>query len=129
MLKKQIDHLLVKLERERKSRALPDLSVNILHLAREHGRISISCISNALGANRNTVKKHVQQLVEMDNWSAMERPAHLLFSLLIWIMRPSANTTLIFKTEPNTAGMLKVTKEPIEPNVHLSGSKGMQAIT
>jgi predicted transcriptional regulator len=63
MLKKQIDHLLVKLERERKARALPDLSENILHLAREHGRISISCISNALGANRNTVKKHVQQLV------------------------------------------------------------------
>lgn len=63
MLKKQIDHLLVKLERERKARALPDLSENILHLAREHGRISIAFISNAIGANRNTVKKHVQQLV------------------------------------------------------------------
>jgi Fic family protein len=64
MLRKQKNHLLEKIERERKARTLPELSVSILHLAREHGRISISFISNALQANRNTVKKHVQQLVK-----------------------------------------------------------------
>jgi Fic family protein len=64
MLRKQKNHLLEKIERERKARTLPELSMRILHLAREHGRISILFISNVLQANRNTVKKHVQQLVK-----------------------------------------------------------------
>jgi Fic family protein len=64
MLREQKNHLLEKIERERKARTLPELSERILHLAREHGRISISFISNVLQANRNTVKKHVQQLVK-----------------------------------------------------------------
>ena len=64
MLGKQKNHLLEKIERERKALTLPELPVKILHLAREHGRISISFISNVLEANRNTVKKHVQQLAK-----------------------------------------------------------------
>ncbi len=64
MLRKQKNHLLEKLERERKAHTLPELSASIIHLAREHGRISISFISKVLQANRNTVKKHVQQLVK-----------------------------------------------------------------
>ena len=64
MLRKQKNHLLEKIERERKALTLPELSVKILQLAREHGRISILFISNVLQANRNTVKKHVQQLVK-----------------------------------------------------------------
>lgn len=64
ILKKQKDHLLEKIERERKVRTLPELSEKILHLAREHGRISTAFISNTLQVNRNTVKKHFQQLVK-----------------------------------------------------------------
>ena len=64
MLREQKNHLFEKIERERKARALPELSEKILHLAREHGRISISFISTVLQANRNTIKKHVQQLVK-----------------------------------------------------------------
>jgi len=117
------ERVLIRFSKRKSSTLFKNCSSKVINM------VDLTPFSNALGANRNTVKKHVQRLVEMDSWSAMERPAHLLFSLLIWIMRPSANTTLIFKTEPNTAGMLKVPKEPIEPNVHLSGSKGMQAIT
>jgi predicted ArsR family transcriptional regulator len=36
-----------------------------VELAQDHGRISIKFISTTLEANRNTVKKHVQQLVKM----------------------------------------------------------------
>ena len=53
-----------KIERESRARRMPALSEKIFHLALEHGRISIAFISAALEANRNTVKKHVQQLVE-----------------------------------------------------------------
>lgn len=63
MLRKQKDELLVKIEREKKGRPLPKLSAKILDLAREHGRVSVAFLTNALGANRNTIKKHLQQLV------------------------------------------------------------------
>ena len=42
---------------------LPELSVQILELAKAHGRITISQIAGMSGANRNTVKKHLQSLV------------------------------------------------------------------
>jgi Fic family protein len=44
---------------------LPALSEKIVELAQDHGRINIKFISTTLEANRNTVKKHVQQLVRM----------------------------------------------------------------
>lgn len=42
---------------------LPELSVQILEMAKEHGKITISQIVKITGANRNTVKKHLQSLV------------------------------------------------------------------
>ncbi|MBW1744045.1 MAG: Fic family protein [Deltaproteobacteria bacterium] len=63
MLRKQKDELLAKIEREEKGRPLPELSAKILDLAREYGRVSVAFLTNALGANRNTIKKHLQQLV------------------------------------------------------------------
>jgi len=64
MLVKQKNNLKEKIERESRARRLPALSEKILGLAQEHGRISIGFISTTLEANRNTVKKHVQQLVK-----------------------------------------------------------------
>ncbi len=53
-----------KLERERiTAAALPALSLEILELAKEHGRLTISEVVTLTGANRNTVKKHLQALV------------------------------------------------------------------
>ena len=63
MLKKQKDELELKIEREKKARAVPGLSAEIFDLAREHGRVSVAFLTRTLGANRNTVKKHLQQLV------------------------------------------------------------------
>ncbi len=57
-------HLTDKINREIRVRRMPVLSEKIVQLAQEHGRISIAFISTALDANRNTVKKHVRQLVE-----------------------------------------------------------------
>ncbi|MEW8162966.1 MAG: DUF977 family protein [Candidatus Thiodiazotropha endolucinida] len=42
---------------------LPELSVQILELAKAHGRLTIGQIVEITGANRNTVKKHLQVLV------------------------------------------------------------------
>ena len=42
---------------------LPELSVQILELAKAHGRITVSQIVGMASANRNTVKKHLQTLV------------------------------------------------------------------
>ena len=63
-LLKQKQRLEAKIQREQILVAeLPELSVQILELAREHGRLTIGQVVQITGANRNTVKKHLQSLV------------------------------------------------------------------
>ena len=61
MLRLQKNHLFEKIERERKARTLPELSMRIVHLAREHGRINISFISNALLERRRLPTSSVRR--------------------------------------------------------------------
>jgi predicted HTH transcriptional regulator len=42
---------------------LPELAVQILELAKAHGRVTNGQVVDVTGANRNTVKKHLQMLV------------------------------------------------------------------
>lgn len=54
-----------KIERERLVLGdLPDLSVQILELAREHGRITVAEAAKLTGANRNTIKDHLSTLTD-----------------------------------------------------------------
>ena len=46
------------------SRKLPELSVKLLELARERGRVTIAEAVKATGASRNTIKDHVSALTE-----------------------------------------------------------------
>ncbi|MEO6387058.1 MAG: DUF977 family protein, partial [Croceibacterium sp.] len=46
---------------------LPELAVQILELAKAHGRITNGQVADVTGANRNTVKKHLQALVSASN--------------------------------------------------------------
>jgi len=63
-LQQQKKRLEKKIEREKIIiGTLPELSVQILELAKEHGRLTISEIVTVTSANRNTVKKHLQSLV------------------------------------------------------------------
>ena len=41
---------------------LPGLSVQILELGRERGRVTISEAARVTGANRNTIKDHIRTL-------------------------------------------------------------------
>lgn len=64
-LQSQKERLEKKMERERVMiAALPELSVLILELVREHGRITISEVVKVSGVSRNTVKDHLRALVE-----------------------------------------------------------------
>ncbi len=63
-LQKQKQRLETKIEREKiLLETLPPLSMQILELAKEHGRLTIGQIVEITGANRNTIKKHLQMLV------------------------------------------------------------------
>lgn len=64
-------HLLEsKLERERLLfGSLSKLSVRILEVAREHGRVTVREAAQATGKNRNTVKDHIKALVETGHLS------------------------------------------------------------
>lgn len=63
-LQQQKKRLEAKIKRERiMVDTLPDLSVQILELVKQHGKVSVSQIVNATEANRNTIKKHLQSLV------------------------------------------------------------------
>ena len=64
-LKQQKDRLEKKIERERILLGdLPELSVQILELCRERGRVTVNEISKVTGISRNTVKDHVTALTE-----------------------------------------------------------------
>lgn len=60
----QKNALLKKVERERVIAELPPLSEQIVQLAREHGRVTITGAVKITAANRNTVKFHLKKLVE-----------------------------------------------------------------
>lgn len=64
-MQRQKERLEKKMERERVMvAALPELSVLILELVREHGRVTISEVVRVSGASRNTVKDHLKALAE-----------------------------------------------------------------
>lgn len=64
-LKRHKDRLERKIERERVILGdLPELSVQILELAREHGRITVGDAAKVIGVSRNTVKDHIRALAE-----------------------------------------------------------------
>lgn len=64
-LKQQKDRLEKKIEREHILIGdLPELSVQILELCRERGRVSVAEISRITGISRNTIKDHVAALAE-----------------------------------------------------------------
>ena len=63
-LQRQKARLESKLERERiVAENLPELSIRILEITRERGRLTIGETVVLTGANRNTIKKHLQGLV------------------------------------------------------------------
>lgn len=63
-LQEQKRKLEKKIARERiMMESVPPLSLNILDLAKEHGRLTLGDIVKLTGANRNTIKKHLQNLV------------------------------------------------------------------
>jgi Fic family protein len=67
-LKKQKDNLAAKLERERLlAQSLPALSLTIISLLREHDRLTISELERLTGANRNTLKVRLRELIEANH--------------------------------------------------------------
>ncbi|OIR00848.1 adenosine monophosphate-protein transferase SoFic [mine drainage metagenome] len=63
-LQSQKQRLERKMERERiMLAAMPELSVLILELAREHGRVTMAETVRVSGASRNTIKEHLRTLV------------------------------------------------------------------
>ena len=63
-LRQQKSRLEAKIAHERLMiERLPELAVQILELAKAHGRITNGQVVDITGANRNTVKKHLQMLV------------------------------------------------------------------
>ena len=64
-LQRQKQRLERKIERERILLGdLPELSIAILELARERGRVTVMDAANATGASRNTIKDHLRALTD-----------------------------------------------------------------
>ena len=64
-LAEQVRRLEKKVEREKIVLAtLPELSLQIVEFAREHGRITIGDAIKLTGVSRNTLKQHFRNLVE-----------------------------------------------------------------
>jgi len=66
-LAEQVRRLQVKVDREKRVLAkLPELSMQIVEFAREHGRITMAQAMQLTGASRNTLKQHFRKLVERE---------------------------------------------------------------
>jgi len=63
-LKKQVDVLAKKLEREKELQATPKLTQDILVASREQGRVTVRELQRLTGVSRNTIKVHLKRLVE-----------------------------------------------------------------
>jgi Fic family protein len=64
-LAEQVQRLNRKVEREKLVLApLPELSLQIVEFAREHGRVTMGDVIRLTGASRNTLKQHFRTLVE-----------------------------------------------------------------
>ena len=64
-LAEQVARLTKKVEREKLVLAsMPELSLQVVEFAREHGRVTIGQAIKLTGASRNTLKQHLRTLVE-----------------------------------------------------------------
>lgn len=78
----QVRRLEKKVEREKIVLAtLPDLSLQIVEFAREHGRVTIGDAIKLTGANRNTLKQHFRSLVERGHLSQQGRGRGVWYEL------------------------------------------------
>jgi Fic family protein len=67
-LQQQKARLAKKIERERLILGdLPELSVQILELCRERGRVTVADAAKVTGANRNTIKDHLKALTKAEH--------------------------------------------------------------
>lgn len=67
-LAEQVRRLEKKVEREKiVLAALPELSLQIIEFAREHGRVTMGDAIKLTGTNRNTLKQHFRHLVERNH--------------------------------------------------------------
>ncbi len=83
-LAEQVRRLEKKIEREKLVLAsMPELSLQIVEFAREHGRVTIGQTIKLTGASRNTLKQHFRALVERGTEPARQRPWRLVRLALI----------------------------------------------
>ena len=81
-LAEQVRRLEKKIERERLVLAsLPELSLQIVEFAREHGRVTIGDVIKLTGASRNTLKAHFRNLVERGHLSQQGRGRGVWYAL------------------------------------------------
>jgi len=65
-MQKQKSKLQTKLEREKiLVESLPEISLKIIDIAKQHGRVTVSEAVNLTGANRNTIKDHFKSLMKL----------------------------------------------------------------
>jgi len=63
-LRTQISVLESKIETEKLMTRLPPLSQDIIQIARQHSKITVRDVCTITGANRNTIKAHIKELVK-----------------------------------------------------------------
>ncbi|MBA4395423.1 MAG: hypothetical protein C0407_17880, partial [Desulfobacca sp.] len=65
-LRKQVAVLESKIETEKTIVQLPPLSQEIVHIAGQHGKVTVRDAQKITGASRNTIKAHITELVRKD---------------------------------------------------------------
>jgi predicted HTH transcriptional regulator len=81
-LAEQVRRLEKKVEREKiVLAAMPELQLQIVEFAREHGRVTIGEVIRLTGASRNTLKQHFRALVERGTLNQLGRGRGVWYDL------------------------------------------------
>lgn len=70
-LRKQVSVLESRIRTEQLIAHLPPLSQDIIQIAKQHGRVTVRDVHKITGANRNTIKAHIKELVRGDKLKKM----------------------------------------------------------
>ena len=130
-LQRQKRHLHEKIQRERLTIGdLPELSLRILEIAREQGRVTIRAAVAATGASRNTIKDHVRGVdPRRPSDETRRRPKHMVCARLT----PAGNRTSRPRSHPpatrhiadNPGGDVRAS-HPLRRRCRIAGTNGAE---
>lgn len=106
----QVKRLEVKIEREQVLLStLPELSIHILTIVREHGRVTLASAEARTQANRQTIRVHIRKLLAAGQLTQHGTGCGTWYSPAIQTPQSAATADHVFNDRASSAGLVPTT--------------------